>query len=112
MAIYWQLSFGKRPADELYDWRLDPVQLHNVADRAEYADTLKRLKEKLFPELERYEDPRIVGGRRRLRQPARQGRLLVSPEALERHGPRSFKSTLLYDAYIHSSTHSPLPIHW
>ena len=62
MGIYWQLSFGKRPADELYDLRLDPVQLHNVADRTEYVDTLERLKEKLFSELERYEDPRIIGG--------------------------------------------------
>lgn len=62
MEIYWQLSCGKRPADELYDLRLDPDQLHNVADRAEYADTLKRLKKKLFSELERYEDPRLVGG--------------------------------------------------
>ncbi len=62
MSIYWQLSFGKRPADELYDLRLDPDQLHNVAERAAYADTLMRLREKLFEELERYEDPRIVGG--------------------------------------------------
>lgn len=62
MEIYWQLSCGKRPADELYDLRLDPDQLHNVADRDEYADTLKRLKKKLFSELERFEDPRLVGG--------------------------------------------------
>ncbi|QXD23054.1 hypothetical protein F7C95_14085 [Opitutia bacterium ISCC 51] len=62
MEIYWQLSFGLRPADELYDLRLDPYQMHNVADRTEYVDTLKRLKEKLFYELEKYEDPRIIGG--------------------------------------------------
>lgn len=62
MRIYWQLSFGLRPADELYDLRLDPFQMHNVADRAEYTDTLKRLKVKLFAELEKYEDPRIIGG--------------------------------------------------
>jgi len=62
MEVYWQLSFGLRPADELYDLRMDPYQMNNVAERTEYMDTLKRLKEKLFNELERYEDPRIIGG--------------------------------------------------
>ncbi|MBH53796.1 MAG: heparan N-sulfatase [Opitutaceae bacterium] len=62
MEIYWLLSCGKRPADELYDLRLDPHQLYNVADRTEYADTMKRLKEKLFADLKKYEDPRIIGG--------------------------------------------------
>ncbi|MDA0349138.1 MAG: sulfatase [Verrucomicrobia bacterium] len=62
MGIYWQLSCGLRPADELYDIRLDPFQMHNVADRTEYAGTLKRLKTQLFKELEASEDPRLVGG--------------------------------------------------
>tara|TARA_Y100000588_G_scaffold33512_1_gene32580 strand:- start:1587 stop:3077 length:1491 start_codon:yes stop_codon:yes gene_type:complete len=62
MEIYWLLSCGKRPADELYDLRLDPHQLYNVADRTEYADTMKRLKEQLFADLKKYEDPRIIGG--------------------------------------------------
>ncbi len=48
MAIHWKLSFGKRPADELCDLRIDPVQLHNVAESGEHADTLKGSKEKLF----------------------------------------------------------------
>ena len=72
MAIYWKLSFGKLPADELYDLRLDPVQINNACGCGEYADTLKRSKEKLFSELERYEDPRIIGGG---------DALFVSPEA-------------------------------
>ncbi len=62
MEIYWQLSCGLRPADELYDIRLDPFQMHNVADRTEYAGTLKRLKSQLFKELEGTEDPRMTGG--------------------------------------------------
>ena len=73
MAIYWKLSFGKRPADELYDLRRDPVQIHNVSYRGGCSDNLKRSKEKLFSELERYEDPRIIGGG---------DALFVSPEAL------------------------------
>jgi arylsulfatase A-like enzyme len=62
MEIYWQLSCGLRPADELYDLRLDSYQIHNVADRTEYAGTLKRLKSQLFKELEATEDPRLTGG--------------------------------------------------
>lgn len=62
MEIYWQLSCGLRPADELYDLRLDPYQMNNVADRSEYADTLKTLKAKLFADLEKYADPRVIGG--------------------------------------------------
>ena len=62
MEIYYQLSCGLRPADELYDIRLDPYQMHNVADRTEYADTLKRLKSQLFKELEAAADPRLIGG--------------------------------------------------
>ena len=79
MGIYWQLSFGKRPADELYDLRLDPVQLHNVADRTEYVDTLERLKGKLFSELERYEDPRIIGGANAFDSYKYTGRLVRQP---------------------------------
>ncbi len=79
MQIYWQLSFGLRPADELYDVRLDPYQMYNVADRIEYADTLKRLKEKLFSELEKYEDPRIIGGAEAFDQYEYLGRLARRP---------------------------------
>jgi N-sulfoglucosamine sulfohydrolase len=62
MEIYWQLSCGLRPADELYDLRLDPFQISNVAERKEYSDTLDRLKTQLFKELKATEDPRVIGG--------------------------------------------------
>ena len=79
MAIHWKLSFGKRPADELYDLRLDPVQLHNVDESGEHEVTLKRSKEKLFSELERYEDPRISGGGDAFKSCKYQGRLVCQP---------------------------------
>ena len=79
MQIYWQLSFGLRPTDELYDLRLDPYQVHNVADRTEYAGTLHRLKEKLFAELEKYEDPRVIGGGEAFDQYEYLGRLRGQP---------------------------------
>jgi len=79
MAIHWKLSFGKRPADELYDLRLDPVQLHNVDESGEHEVTLKRSKEKLFSELERYEDPRISGGGDAFKSCKYEGRLVRQP---------------------------------
>ncbi len=79
LQIYWQLSFGLRPADELYDLRLDPYQMYNVADRTEYTDTLKRLKEKLFAELEKYGDPRVIGGGEAFDQYEYLGRLQRKP---------------------------------
>ena len=53
--------------------------MHNVADRTEYADTLDRLKEKLFSELEKYEDPRIIGGADAFDQYEYLGRILGKP---------------------------------
>lgn len=58
---FFELSCGKRPADELYDLRKDPHQLKNVAGEAEYADTLKKLKAQLMKELKETADPRVLG---------------------------------------------------
>jgi len=58
---FYQLSFGKRPAEELYDLSSDPHQLVNVAADPEYTDPLRRLKKKLFAELKRTADPRVTG---------------------------------------------------
>ena len=37
MSRYFELNFGMRPAEELFDLRKDPAQLVNVADAADYA---------------------------------------------------------------------------
>lgn len=58
---YYELSFGKRPAEELYDLNLDPEQLHNVADDPVYADVKQRLSEKLMDRLQATGDPRAFG---------------------------------------------------
>ena len=55
------LSFGKRPADELYDLKKDPDQLVNVAADPAYAKTLMELNKRLFAELEKTADPRVTG---------------------------------------------------
>ena len=58
----YELAFGKRPAQELYDLKNDPGQLQNVADRPEYAETREQLAARLSQQLRATGDPRIVGG--------------------------------------------------
>lgn len=58
----YELCFALRPAEELYDMRTDPDQLHNLAGMAEHAPVLKKLWEQLRSELAATNDPRIVGG--------------------------------------------------
>ena len=57
----FELGFGKRPAEELYDLRKDPAQLHNVADQAEYAKVKHKLAAALMAELKATKDPRVLG---------------------------------------------------
>ncbi len=58
----YDLSFAKRPAEELYDLKKDPDQLHNVADNPAYTDIKKKLSDQLTADLKATGDPRIVGG--------------------------------------------------
>lgn len=57
----WQLCYGKRPAEELFDLATDPDCVKNLADLPEYQSRKKELREKLFAELKRQDDPRILG---------------------------------------------------
>jgi arylsulfatase A-like enzyme len=57
----FELAFEKRPAEELYDLRNDPDQLHNVADDAAYASAKRKLSTQLLAELRASGDPRILG---------------------------------------------------
>jgi uncharacterized sulfatase len=57
----FDLAFGKRPAEELYDLAKDPAQLDNVAEKAEYGQTKKKLAAALMAELEATKDPRVLG---------------------------------------------------
>ena len=56
----FDLGFGKRPYEELYDLRFDPCYMNNVADIAEYDDIKKELKSKLMEVLEQQSDPRVT----------------------------------------------------
>jgi uncharacterized sulfatase len=56
----FQMAFGKRPREELYDLRIDPDYMNNVADHADYQDARKRLADELMRELRDDDDPRVV----------------------------------------------------
>jgi N-sulfoglucosamine sulfohydrolase len=55
----FQLGFGKRPQEELYDLRSDPHQLNNVAQDPAYAEARQQLHNTLMQELRRQRDPRV-----------------------------------------------------
>ena len=57
----FEMTFGKRPAEELYDLEEDPHQMNNVADSSGYADVKERLRTKLMNHLRATGDPRVVG---------------------------------------------------
>jgi uncharacterized sulfatase len=57
----FELAFGKRPAEELYDLDKDPDQLNNVAGKSEYAEVKDKLASILLTELKTTKDPRVLG---------------------------------------------------
>lgn len=58
---YWQLSFGKRGSEELYDIRKDPNCMVNLAGRTEYEKMMRKMEKEMFSRLVEQEDPRIFG---------------------------------------------------
>lgn len=58
----WDLSFGLRSAEELYDCNKDPDQLVNLAADPEYSEIKKTLEGQLMEMLKQTADPRVTGG--------------------------------------------------
>ena len=56
----FELSFGKRLGEELYDLRVDPDYMNNVAMETDYQEIKESLNEKLMSVLTEQEDPRVV----------------------------------------------------
>jgi uncharacterized sulfatase len=56
---FYDYAFAKRPAEELYDLRKDPDQLHNVAGVAGYAAVRQQLSARLMKVLKEAQDPRL-----------------------------------------------------
>ncbi|MBE3099382.1 MAG: sulfatase [Planctomycetes bacterium] len=61
VAPLFELCFGKRPGDELYDCRKDPHQVKNLAGDAAYAEDRKRMAADLEKYLADTRDPRVLG---------------------------------------------------
>ena len=57
----FEIAFGKRPAEELYDLRNDPGQLDNVATDPAFADAKDELSGALEKALVASRDPRLAG---------------------------------------------------
>lgn len=60
-AHYWQLSFGKRNAEELYNIRKDPNCMVNLADNDKYKEQMRKMEKEMMGRLVEQEDPRILG---------------------------------------------------
>ena len=58
---FWQLNFGLRPADELYDLRTDADCVHNLAAEASHNERLAELRQRMETELKAQDDPRMFG---------------------------------------------------
>ncbi|HVX60963.1 MAG TPA: sulfatase [Pirellulales bacterium] len=56
---FYNLSFAKRPGEELYDLRSDPQQLVNVADRPAYAAAKRDLRQRVVRWMRETDDPRL-----------------------------------------------------
>ncbi len=60
-SSFFQLAFGKRPEEELYDVTNDPECIENLAARDEFADIARQLWCELKSYLLAQSDPRILG---------------------------------------------------
>lgn len=60
-GIYWQLSFGKRPEEELYNISKDQECMTNLAEDPDYNTLKKQMRSELLQELTEQQDPRILG---------------------------------------------------
>jgi arylsulfatase A-like enzyme len=58
---FWDLSFGKRDGEELYDLKKDPDCLNNLIGQAEYQARKAQLEKRLMDALREQNDPRVVG---------------------------------------------------
>lgn len=61
MMKYWQLNFGKRPAEELYRISDDPFCMNNLAENEQYRDLKTKMEAFMKQKLQEQGDPRILG---------------------------------------------------
>ena len=66
---HFDLAFAKRPAEELYDLKRDPDQIHNLAADPAFAAPKRTLSERLMQLLKDANDPRVTGDGKTFDQP-------------------------------------------
>jgi arylsulfatase A-like enzyme len=57
----WELNFGRRPPEELYDLRADPDCMTNLANEKAHAARREAMQQQLFADLQTQGDPRMAG---------------------------------------------------
>ena len=57
---YWQLNFGLRPSEELYDLKLDAHCVNNLAADSLHKNRVQELRERMEIELKSHNDPRMA----------------------------------------------------
>ncbi len=60
LSQFWQLCFGKRPSEELYDVINDPYCMNNLANSSDYQKQVSELKSLMIANLKRQNDPRVL----------------------------------------------------
>ncbi len=60
-TLFWDLCFGKRPSEELYNLKDDPDCVDNLAESAEHASIKAKLQDRMVAELKEQGDPRMFG---------------------------------------------------
>ena len=77
----FNLAYGKRPREELYDLKSDPHQMTNVANLDKYAGVRRELEAKLMDELKRTSDPRLIDDGKFFETPPMSGPVKADNEA-------------------------------
>jgi hypothetical protein len=60
-SIFWQLCFGKKGNEELYNIKKDPECMENLIAKVEFSEIARKMKNRLFLELTKQRDPRMFG---------------------------------------------------
>jgi N-sulfoglucosamine sulfohydrolase len=57
----WELNFGRRPSEELYNLGADVDCMTNLAGERSHAERREAMRRQLFAELDKQQDPRVAG---------------------------------------------------
>ena len=58
---YWRWSFGKRPAEQMFNVVADPECMNDLAGEAKFAELKEGMKKQMVAELREQKDPRMFG---------------------------------------------------